>query len=55
MMISGPDDGKVSVERTKISGMTDHIVIHTTHPMMMNDDDVISQIKSFLKNGKFEK
>lgn len=55
MMIKGPDDGKVSVEKTKVLGMTDHIVIHTTHPMMMQNIKVMKQVVAFLKNGKFEK
>lgn len=55
LMINGPDDGKVSVERTKVMGMKDHIVIHTTHPMMMNNKEVMIQIVHFLRNGHFNK
>ena len=55
LMIDGPDDGKVSVQSTKLAGMSDHIVIHTTHPMMMDNKEVIKQVLWFLKNGKFEK
>ena len=53
LMIPGPDDGKVSIERTKISGMTDHLILHTTHPFIMKNDTVIQQTLSFLKNGHF--
>ncbi|MBL8024977.1 MAG: alpha/beta hydrolase [Fibrobacteres bacterium] len=55
MMIKGADDGKVSIESTKITGMVDHIIIHTTHPLMMKNEYVIDQVIYFLKNGKFSK
>ncbi|MBK1790856.1 esterase/lipase family protein [Persicirhabdus sediminis] len=53
MMIDGDDDGKVSVERTKVEGMSDHVVIHSTHPMIMKNDDAIELTARFLKTGKF--
>ncbi len=53
-MIAGPDDGKVSVERTKVDGMKEHIVMHVTHPMMMKNPKVITACLSFLKTGFFD-
>jgi triacylglycerol lipase len=53
-MIAGSDDGKVSVERTKVAGMADHIVIATTHPLMMKNRSVIQQTEAFLRHGEFE-
>jgi hypothetical protein len=52
-MIEGPDDGKVSVERTKVDGMKEHIIIHTTHPMMMKNRHVIRAVLTFLQFGTF--
>lgn len=55
MMLPGPDDGKVTVERTRIEGMTDHLVMHVTHPTIMKHPGVISQTLAFLKDGRFER
>ncbi len=54
LMISGSDDGKVSVERTKLDGMTDHIVIHATHPFLMCNRTAIRQTIHFLGTGSFD-
>jgi triacylglycerol lipase len=54
MMIPGPDDGKVSVENTRVEGGVDHLVVHATHPLIMNHDEVIRQTIRFLEMGSFE-
>ena len=54
-LIPGRDDGKVSVERTKLAGMADHIVIHATHPFLMRNPTVIRQTIHLLRHGGFEK
>jgi triacylglycerol lipase len=53
VMIDGPDDGKVSIERTKVDGMKEHSVVHATHTFMMNNDEVIEETICFLKTGSF--
>ena len=53
LLIPGRDDGKVSVERTKLAGMTDHIVIHATHPFIMKNCEAIRQTIQFLRAGNF--
>lgn len=53
LMIKGPDDGKVSVERTKVAGMKAHLVIHATHPYLMKNSRAIRETIHFLRHGRF--
>jgi triacylglycerol lipase len=55
LMIPGPNDGKVSVEHTKLAGMTDHLVIHSAHPFLMRNRSAIKQTIFFLHNGSFNR
>ncbi|WP_455206595.1 esterase/lipase family protein [Kaarinaea lacus] len=54
MLIPGDDDGKVSIERAKVQGMLDFLVVHHSHPFIMEADDVITQTLTFLRDGKFD-
>ncbi len=53
-VLDGEHDGVVPVERTKIEGMADHIVMPATHSFMMFNPDVMHQALHFLNHDKFE-
>ncbi len=52
-MLPNPDDGKVSVERTKIGGMTDFLVVDKSHHYIVSSDIVIENTIAFLREGRF--
>ena len=54
VLIEGPDDGKVSVESTKVSGLTDHIIIPATHTFIIYNREAWNQTLHFLECGKFD-
>lgn len=53
MMIPGPDDGSVSVERAKVAGMRDFLVLPHSHTFIMQSKAVIDQVIYFLEHGEF--
>ena len=52
--IPGENDGKVAVERTKLEGMKDHIVVSASHTFFPFNKEVQKQTLYFLKNSNFK-
>ena len=53
-VLDNPDDGRVSVEDTKLEGMTDFVVVEHSHAFMMRMRTPIELTIKFLRTGKFE-
>lgn len=52
-LIPGDNDGKISIESTKLNQMTAHIILPVSHSFMMNNATVMKQTAYFLENGCF--
>ncbi len=52
-IISFDSDGRVAVSRTKLDGMSDHIVVSTTHSFISWKASTHQHVIQFLKNGRF--
>ncbi len=53
-MKSVPNDGVVAVDRTKLAGMTDFVVLPRTHTFLPWSPDAIRQAFEFIEEGRFE-
>lgn len=55
LLLPNPDDGKVSVTRTRLEGMSDFLVVHRSHAFIMQANEVIRQVIHFLDCGRFSR
>ena len=55
LLIPGKDDGKVSVDRAKVAGMADFLVLPHSHTFIMSSPETAKQVVYFLRNGRFLK
>ncbi|MFK8080347.1 MAG: esterase/lipase family protein [Granulosicoccus sp.] len=53
LSLPNPDDGKVSVQSTKLDGMCAHLLFPIAHPFIMKDARVISEVLAYLSTGTF--
>lgn len=53
-VLDNPDDGRVSVEDTKLDGMTDFVVVEHSHAFMMRMRRPIELTIRFLNSGSFD-
>ncbi len=52
-ILPNQDDGKVTVESTKVKGMCSFLTLPVTHTFMMTNDQVEEQVLAFLELGIF--
>ena len=53
LLLPRPNDGRVSVARTKVAGMAAHLTLPVSHALMMRSPEVIRQAIIFLRTGRF--
>lgn len=53
--LAGENDGKVTVESTRLDGMRDLVVVDRTHTFIMWAPDVLAHTFAFLESGQFHR
>lgn len=52
-VLTGPNDGIVEVEETKVAGAQEHITLKGTHSLMPINQAMLKKTRNFLLTGKF--
>ncbi|KQP41816.1 hypothetical protein ASF34_08710 [Methylobacterium sp. Leaf106] len=53
LILPRPNDGRVSVARTRVTGMSDHLTLHTTHDLVILNRAAITASIRFIRHGRF--
>jgi triacylglycerol lipase len=53
LVVKGPSDGKVAVERTRLDGQTGHLILPYSHTWLMNRKQTLKAVSRFLSTGSF--
>lgn len=53
-IVTGKDDGVVSLESARVEGMTDFLAVPMGHVQIRRDDRVADEVVHFLRTGQFE-
>ena len=53
-IVPRPNDGRVSVQSSKLDGMADHVIVNASHPGLPLHPDAIAQTVAFLRDGAFQ-
>lgn len=54
LILPRPNDGRVSVESSKLAGMADHVIVGASHTGLTNHPAAIDQTIAFLSRGRFD-
>lgn len=54
-LFGGPNDGKVSVARTRMPGLADFLQVDASHYYLTRSAEVMKQVRAFLAHGRFER
>ncbi|MES2985244.1 MAG: alpha/beta fold hydrolase [Pseudomonadota bacterium] len=53
-IIGKANDGKVSIDSTRLTGMKDHVIVPSSHTFFPGNRHMCRQALAFLQHGKFE-
>ena len=51
----GASDGTVGLDETRLPGLCDHCVVHSSHTGLVVSQDAVRQTAHFLRHGRFER
>jgi len=55
IFMAGESDGRVSLDETKVEGMSDWLIVKRGHALLMLDPSVLDQALHFFEHGRFRR